>query len=174
MAPRPSLALKLVLALLSPSPAIAAGSACLLCAPSAPPPASGRAETPIAVEIGAGLDFDRVTVTAPGGGSVDLGPDGSRSFSGALAGLGGLAMVGTATVRGEPGRAVRIELPGSIILHGSTGSSARISRLVTDLPPAPRLGPDGALRFSFGGRLDVSGEADGDYRGRIAITVDYQ
>ena len=51
---------------------------------------------------------------------------------------------------------------------------ARIARLVTDLPPMPRLGADGTLRFAFGGRLDVSGDLDGDYHGRVAIPVDYQ
>lgn len=158
--------------LCAPRPAVAQ---CLLCGGGGGTPASPRAEVPLAVEIGSGLDFDRVTVTAPGGGSIELDPvSGSRRLRGALAGLGGMVMTGSATVHGEPGRAVLIELPGDVTLRGQGGASARISRLVTDLPPAPRLGMDGTLRFSFGGTLEVGDDANGDYRGRIAITVDYQ
>ena len=45
--------------------------------------------------------------------------------------------------------------------------------LATDLGAAPRLGIDGRLQFRFGGRLQVTGSADGDYRGRIPVTVEY-
>lgn len=148
---------------------------CLLCAPVDAPVANERTDMPLAVEIGSGLDFDRVAVSAPAGGSVSIDPvSRSRSVQGALSNLGGLAMTGSATVRGEPGRAVRIALPDQVTLRSGAGTSARISRFVTDLPRAPRLGPDGTLRFSFGGSLDVAGDADGDFRGRIAITVDYE
>lgn len=148
---------------------------CLLCAPGTAAPAGERIDTTLAVEIGSGLDFDRVAVVAPAGGSVEIDPLGrSRHLEGALSNLGGLVMTGSAVVRGEAGRAVRVGLPGDVMLHGADGSSGRISRIVTDLPAAPRLGLDGTLHFSFGGRLDVTGDMDGDYRGRIAITVDYQ
>lgn len=152
-----------------------AAAQCLLCPPAPNPPSNTRSEAPLAIEIASGLDFDRVAVTAPTGGSVAIDPTSrARTITGGLAALGGLSMVGNVTVRGEPGRAVRIDLPDNVLLIAADGSSARISRFVTDLPAAPRLGPDGILRFAFGGRLDVSGDADGDYRGRIAITVDYQ
>lgn len=147
---------------------------CLLCVPQAAASASERAPAPLALEIGSGLDFDRVAF-APGGGSVSIDPvSRSRRVEGALFDLGGLVMIGSATVRGEAGRAVRIGLPQDVSLRNASGTDARISRLVTDLPAAPRLGPDGTLRFSFGGRLDVTGEGDGDFRGRIPITVDYE
>ena len=93
---------------------------------------------------------------------------------GAGTGLGGMFMAGSVTVRGEPGRAVRVVLPSSVSLRSAGGSTASIGRLTTDLPAGPRLGRDGTLRFSFGGRLTVTGELDGDYQGRIAVTVDYQ
>lgn len=148
---------------------------CLLCAPGPAVPTGERAPAPLAVEIGSALDFDRVAVSAPGGGSVSIDPVSRvRMVEGALADLGGLVMTGSATVRGEPGRAVRIGLPREVSLHGTGGSGARITRLVTDLPNAPRLGSDGSLRFAFGGTLDVTGDDGGDYRGRIAITVDYE
>lgn len=152
-----------------------ASAQCLLCAPGSSTIGSERAPAPLAVEIGSGLDFDRVAVGAPGGGSVSIDPvSRSRVVQGSLADLGGLVMTGSATVRGEPGRAVRVGLPGQVSLRSPGGGDARVSRLVTDLPAAPRLGPDGSLSFSFGGRLDVTGESDGDYRGRIAITVEYE
>lgn len=160
--------------MLACSPASLAAQ-CMLCAPGGSAPLEIRGETPLEVEIGSGLDFDRVAVTAPAGGSVSIDPvNRSRLVQGALANLGGLVMTGSVTVRGEAGREVRIDLPHDVLLRSGDGTSARISRLVTDLPAAPRLGVDGTLRFSFGGQLDVTGEMDGDYRGHIAITVDYQ
>lgn len=154
--------------------AVPAGAQCLLC-PSGRSVGEGKPDAPLQVEISAGLDFDRVALTAPGGGEVTVDPVGrGRTLTGAVTSLGGMFMAGSAVVRGEPGRAVRVELPQSVPLRTPAGSTARISRLVTDLPPSPRIGPDGTLRFSFGGRLDISGELDGEYRGRVEITVDYQ
>lgn len=148
---------------------------CLLCTPAPEASAGERAPAPLSVEIGSGLDFDRVAATGSGGGSVSIDPvSRSRRIDGALSDLGGLVMTGTAMVRGEAGRVVRITLPAEVLLRSAGGPGARISRLVTDLPASPRLGADGVLRFSFGGRLDVTGDGDGDYRGRIAITVDYE
>ena len=159
-------------AVLAASPAVAQ---CLLCAPGEAGSKADKPAIPLRVEIGSGLDFNRVALTAPGGGSVTIDPaGGTRSVSGAMAGLGGMFMAGSVTVRGEPGRTVRVDMPADVALRTPAGGSARVARLVTDLPPMPRLGADGTLRFSFGGRLDVSGDLDGDYHGRIAITVDYQ
>lgn len=154
---------------------VAAQSQCLLC-PTTPAQAAVAAPSaPLSIEIGSALDFDRVAPTAPNGGSVLVDPvNRTRVVSGALSSLGGLVMTGTATVRGEAGRAVRISMPQSVSLTSGDGTTARISRLVTDLGPAPRLGRDGSLTFAFGGTLDVTGNHAGDYRGRIPITVDYQ
>ena len=164
----------LLLGALSAALASPAGAQCMLCVP-APQARADAPAIPLRVEISAGLDFDRVALTAPAGGEVVIDPLGrTRTVSGALSTLGGLFMAGSVTVHGEPGRAVRVDLPASVDLRTPAGSTARITRLATDLPPAPRLGADGTLRFSFGGRLQVSGDLDGDYRGRIAITVDYQ
>src|SRR3546814_6465328 len=59
-------------------------------------------------------------------------------------------------------------------LEGGDGRTAGVTVLVTDLAAAPRLGPDGRLQFRFGGRLLIAGLDDGDYRGRIPVTVEYQ
>ncbi|HEY0626298.1 MAG TPA: DUF4402 domain-containing protein [Allosphingosinicella sp.] len=132
-------------------------------------------ETPLTIEVETVLDFDRLVVAGPSGGEAKIDPQtGNRSVAGDLVGLGGIGIQGTATVRGEPGRAIRLELPASTILHSSSGDTAELKDLVADLPSGSRLGPDGMLRFNFGGRLAVKGSADGDYRGRILLVVDYQ
>jgi hypothetical protein len=125
------------------------------------------------LEVATTLDFDRVILTGPAGGIARLGPDGSRSTSGALASMSGRAAFGEVVVRGEPGRAVRVELPARIDLHGFSGGTLAITRLTSDLPGLPRLDHEGRLRFRFGGELFVSGDAEGNYRGDVPITVEY-
>lgn len=165
----------LLLALAAPS---APSAQCLLCAKdAASPAASGRSdptETPLHVDIETQLDLGRVAVGAMGG-AVELDPmSGARRLSGDLVDLGGFAVSGVVTVRGAPGAELRIVLPAAVELAGTGGRSATVTGLVTDLPPAPRLGPDGRLRFRFGGRLQLAALDDGDYRGRIPVTVEYQ
>jgi hypothetical protein len=82
-------------------------------------------------------------------------------------------MAGSVIVRGAPGRLVRVALPSSIALYGLAGGSIRLDSLVTDLPSQPRLDSQGSLQFRFGGELHVEGDASGDYRGDVPITVDY-
>ena len=45
--------------------------------------------------------------------------------------------------------------------------------VVSDLPPLPRLDSAGNLTFRFGGRLRVTGDAEGEYRGDLPITAEY-
>ena len=82
-------------------------------------------------------------------------------------------MVGTVSIRGEPGRFVRIDLPSVIVLHGMRGGTIRLDSLATDLKSAPRLDSEGTLQFRFGGALHVDSNVDGDFRGDVPITVDY-
>jgi hypothetical protein len=49
-----------------------------------------------------------------------------------------------------------------------------MDEIVSDLPPLPVLDSAGNLTFRFGGRVRISGESDGDYRGDLPITVQYQ
>jgi hypothetical protein len=152
----------------------AAAAQCQLCAPEQDLSLS-TSESPLSIEIETMLDFDRVALAGSGGGAVAIDPQtGRRSTAGELVAAGGVGIQGTALVRGEPGRAILLHLPRSTTLHSSSGDSAELTDLVADLPPGARLGPNGMLRFSFGGRLIVKGNADGDYRGRILLTVDYQ
>ncbi len=127
----------------------------------------------ISLQIEAGLDFDRLILLAPGAGSAILRPNGSHQVTGTVGAISPRAMVGQARVRGEPGRIVRIELPDRIELHSLSGGRILIDEVATDLPSVARLDSAGILSFRFGGRLLVTGDAEGEYRGDVAITVDY-
>ena len=48
-----------------------------------------------------------------------------------------------------------------------------LDHLETDLPSVPKLDSAGNLSFRFGGRLEIQGDAEGEYRGDVPITVDY-
>ena len=135
--------------------------------------AQQQAEEPVRLEVSASLDFDRLVITGLGEGSAELGPDGSRSFSGSVTAMSARAMVGQVLVRGEPGREVRIELPRSIELTGFNGGSIRIESIRSDLPTMPRLDSNGRLAFRFGGIIRLSGGADGEFRGGARIEVNY-
>lgn len=153
-----------------------ASAQCMLCGKqeSGSVPTSRKADTPLRIDIETQLDMGRVAA-GTGGGEVALDPvTGVRRVSGDVRDLGGFAVTGTVTVRGEPGAEVRVFLPASVDLESGSGGTARVVGLATDLGAAPRLGPDGRLIFRFGGRLQVGGASGGDYRGRIPVTVEYQ
>jgi hypothetical protein len=146
---------------------------CRLCEGTPQLPGEAAPAAPIRLEVESSLSFDRLVLMGVGEGTAILKPDGTRILSGSLGEFTGSAMVGTAVVRGEPGRAIRIDLPPRIELHSLTGSQILIDEISTDLPSLPRLDSSGRLSFRFGGRLRVNGEADGDYRGDLPITADY-
>jgi hypothetical protein len=68
---------------------------------------------------------------------------------------------------------VRVELPRRIDLYSSSGSRITVDELVSDLPSLPRLDSAGNLTFRFGGRVTVTGDSEGQYRGDLPITVEY-
>ena len=166
----------LVLAALAAAiaPASPAGGQCRLGA--APTTALSQATTgdPIQLEIETSLNFDRVVLAGSGQGAAVIRPDGSNAAEGGLAGVSARAMVGTAVVRGVPGRIVRIELPRRIELYSWAGGQVTLDEIVSDVPSLPKLDSAGSLTFRFGGRVRISGDADGDYRGDMPITVEYQ
>lgn len=132
-----------------------------------------RRDQPLRIEVIADLDFSRL-VAGRNGGSVRIDPDGSGSTVGGAALIGGYGFSARVLVSGTPGRTVRISLPHEVVLSAASGRVARVRDISANLPPLVRLGPDGRLEFAFGGRLDLDGEADGDYRGRIDVTVSYE
>lgn len=146
---------------------------CRLCSPTSSAEVAAAPKLPVAIEVETSLDFDKLIVTGPGTGVARLLPDGAKSTSGALDGLRGRSMVGTVVIRGEPGRAVQVDLPATIELYGAQGGQILVRRLASDLPVEPRLDSTGRLIFRFGGELQVNGDADGDYRGEVPITVQY-
>jgi hypothetical protein len=154
-------------------PLAPAAAQCRLCeTPTTGLPEQAR-DGPVSLEIETSLDFDRLILLGVGEGSATLLPNGSRSVSGVIGDIGGRAMVGSAVIQGEAGRAVRIDLPGRIELHSVNGGRILIEDIVSDLPGVARLDSRGGLAFRFGGRLRISGDAEGEYRGDLPITVEY-
>lgn len=127
----------------------------------------------IRLEIETSLSFDRLILNGAGAGTALIRPDGSTSAQGAVSDIGPRAMVGSAVVHGQPGRAVRIELPRRILLHSINGGQISFDDVASDLPSIPRLDASGTLSFRFGGRLTITGDADGEFRGDLPITVEY-
>jgi Domain of unknown function (DUF4402) len=132
-------------------------------------------EIPLTLEISTKLDFSRAALSGTGGGAIELDPlNGTRRVDGGMIDLGGSALAGTAVVRGEPGRAVRIDMPTSARMTSSTGGVVEIAGLRTTLSSQPRLDQSGRLEFSFGGKLLVRGNVSGTFRARIPITAQYE
>ena len=160
--------------LLTPAAASAGPGDCRLCTDEASLTGDTADKAkPVALEVRTSLDFDRVILTGPAGGKARLSPDGDRQTEGAITSLTGRAMTGEVVIRGEPGRQVRVDLPQRIELYGFAGGALAITRVTSDLPLLPRLDSEGVLRFRFGGELFISGDAEGEYRGDVPITVDY-
>lgn len=128
----------------------------------------------IDLRIETSLDFGRLILSGAGQGAAVIRPDGSNASEGALAPVSPRAMVGSASVHGEPGRAVRVELPHRIDLYSVEGGRITFDDVASDLPSLPRLDSAGNLSFRFGGRLTITGDAEGQYRGDLPITVEYQ
>ena len=172
---RRTLLLRLLIAAAMPGIAssVPAAGQCRLC----DTPTSARDEAArgddIRLEIETSINFDRLILYGAGPGTALIRPDGSTSAQGAVADVGPRAMVGRAVVHGQPGRALRVELPRRIVLHSISGGEISLDDVASDLPSLPRLDNSGTLSFRFGGRLTVSGDADGDYRGELPITVEY-
>lgn len=146
---------------------------CRLCEKPTAERASKDDGSAISLQVETGLDFDRLVRIAPGEGSATLLPNGSREVSGTIVAISGKAMVGHVSIRGEAGRSVLVELPERVDLYSIGGSRITIDDIVSDLPSSPRLNGAGALTFRFGGRLTVSGDAEGEFRGDVPITVEY-
>src|SRR6476620_3402570 len=126
----------------------------------------------VQLQIEAGLNFDRLILSGGGNGAATIRPDGSSGAEGSVSGLGPRAMVGTVLVHGAANRAVRVEIPRRVELYSIGGGRMTREDVTSDLPAAPRLDAAGNLSFRFGGRLVVSGDAGGQYRGDLPITVE--
>lgn len=147
---------------------------CRLCEKPMTAPADTGTGDEIQLQIDSSLNFDRLVLSSGGQGAAVIRPDGTSAAEGALAAVSPRAMVGTAVVHGAPGRAVRVELPRRIDLYSLSGGRITLDNVVSDLPALPRLDSAGNLSFRFGGRVTITGDSEGDYRGDLPITVEYQ
>ena len=151
----------------------AAGAQCRLCdQPSTQMPVDS-ADGDVQLSVETGLDFDRLIFSGPGLGAAMVRPDGASGAEGIVTGVGPRATVGTVLVHGQPGRALRVSYPQRIELYSLNGGRITLDQVTTDLPAMPRLDSAGNLSFRFGGRLLVTGDADGQFRGDLPITVEY-
>jgi hypothetical protein len=150
-----------------------AGAQCRLCDEPTTARSAAGPNGDVQLQIETGLNFDRLILSGTGAGAATIRPDGFNGAEGAVIDLGPRAMVGTALVHGEAGRAVRVELPHRIELYSLGGGRITLDDVASDLPAAPRLDSAGNLSFRFGGRLIVTGDSDGQYRGDLPITVEY-
>lgn len=146
---------------------------CRLCEAPSTAPTQAEDEVPLEISVDTDLDFDRLLLASTGNGSARLTPDGLRLASGSVASIGGRAVVANIVVRGGPGRAVSIDLPKRIQLRGIKGGSLIVDSIVSDLPRDPALDSSGKLQFRIGGELILQGDADGEYRGDVPVSVDY-
>ena len=167
-----------ILALLLALVAIEAGdppasAQCRLCdVPTTASPQAAPSDD-VQLQIETNLNFDRLILSGPGNGAATIRPDGSSGAEGSVAQLGPRAMVGTVLVHGQANRALRVDLPRRIELYSASGGRITLDDVTSDLNGAPRLDAAGNLSFRFGGRLILTGDADGQYRGDLSITVDY-
>jgi hypothetical protein len=132
-------------------------------------------EIPLQVEIRTQLDFSKAATAGTNGGRISIDPtNGSRQMAGDIVDLGGSALAGSAVITGAAGRSIRVDLPLSIRMSGSSGGTIEIRNLRTNLPPHAKLDGFGRLEFSFGGDLEIKGSVAGTFRGRIPITAEYE
>ena len=132
------------------------------------------AERPLQIEIESGLQFSRLALRGKIDGGAEIDPQtGEKRVDAGMIDLGGASYQGRARVTGEPLRPVRIELPSRVQLRSPDGAEAELTGFVTDLPPVAMLDANGTLEFAFGARLSSRGARSGNFRGRIAIRVDY-
>lgn len=151
-----------------------ANGQCRLCDKPTSTPQQNDGADSIQLDIETTLNFDRLVLSGSGDGAAVLRADGSTAAEGALTAISARAMVGTAIVHGQPGRMVRVELPRRVDLYSLSGGRITLDEVVSDLPSLPKLDSTGTLTFRFGGRVRVTGDSDGEYRGDLPITVEYQ
>jgi uncharacterized protein DUF4402 len=151
-----------------------AGAQCRLCGKPTTTHDEQTGGDDIRLEIESSLNFDRLILVGDGQGAAVIRPDGSSAAEGAITNISPRAMVGTAMIHGQPNRMVRVELPRRIELYSLSGGRISFDDVTSDLPSLPRLDSTGNLTFRFGGRVRITGDADGEYRGDLPITVEYQ
>lgn len=152
----------------------AAHSQCRLCEQPTTTTPVVTASGDVQLRIETNLNFDRMVLSGAGFGAATIRPDGSNGIEGSVLELGPRATVGLVLVHGDPNRTVRVDLPRRIQLFSLSGGQVTLDDVTADVPTVARLDAAGNLNFHFGGRLILSGDTDGPYRGDLPITVEYQ
>lgn len=140
------------------------------------PMAARPTQTPsgdLELQIETSLNFDRLILSGNGQGGAVIRPTGANGAEGAVLEIGPRATVGTVSVHGQANRELSIDVPHRIELYSGGGGHVSLVDISTDLPSTPRLDAGGNLSFHFGGRLVVSGNDEGQFRGDLTINVDY-
>src|SRR5260221_9812477 len=136
-----SLPIAIVLAATGVAAAIGAPARaqCRVCdLPSTQMPADS-ADGDVQLSIETALDFDRLIFSGSGMGAATLRPDGSNAAEGVVTSVGPRATVGTVLVHGQPGRALRVEVPHRIQLFSLGGRLITLDQLSAGLRSLPRL-----------------------------------
>lgn len=151
-----------------------AAAQCRLCTQPSIAPSEGSADDDIQLQVEANLSFDRLILSGSGVGAATIRPNGSSGAEGSVMQVGPRAMVGTVLVHGDANRAVRVDLPRRIELYALGGGKMVLDDVASDVGDAPRLDAAGNLSFRIGGRLIITGNADGQFRGDLPVSVEYQ
>ncbi len=127
------------------------------------------------IEISEDLSFGLAAQTNGSGGAISIDPrTGQRTVSGGLVSVAGNSFRGTVLLTGEPFAQVRISLPSSTRMHAPQGASAEIVDLHAEVPPVITLDANGRFSFGFAGRFAITSGDSGEFRGRFAISADYE
>ena len=131
---------------------------------------------PLHIDIDTAIDFG---IAAQQGnvasGAIELDPTtGVRRVTGGLVAVGGNYFSGQARLTGQPFARVRIVLPTSVKMNARQGSKAVVASFTADVPSVVTLDANGTLLFNFAGRVSVNPGEEGEFKGRFAITADYE
>jgi hypothetical protein len=146
---------------------------CRLCDQPATQLPTDSADGDVQLQVEASLSFDRLVLAGSGNGAAIIRADGGSSREGAVLSVSPRATVGIISVHGAPNRALRVQMPHRIELYSLSGGRITLDDVTSDLASSPRLDAAGNLSFHFGGRLLVTSDTDGQYRGDLPITVEY-
>lgn len=136
---------------------------------------NGKAR-PLHVDIETAIDFGLAAQQGTSAsGAIELDPQtGARRVTGGLVAVGGNYFSGRARLTGQPFARVRIVLPNSVKMNARQGSKAVVASFTADVPSVVTLDADGTLFFNFAGRVSVNAGEEGEFKGRFAITADYE
>jgi Domain of unknown function (DUF4402) len=130
---------------------------------------------PLQIDIIGDLDFGLAAQEGGFGGAIIVDPvTGARTLTGGLVSVSGSSFFGQARITGEPFAHVRIDLPSFASMNASHGGKAEITNLSADVPPVVVLDAGGVLDFHFAGRFSITRGEEGDFKGRVQITANYE